>query len=152
MKNLRFTSILTSNLLASALVIGAFASAQSAAAQMPIPVAKATIPFAFQTGSNVMPAGAYTILSVAEGRLLFRGQHASGFVLGQGKYAPHATAMNSLIFDHVGDKYFLRQVWTAGNNEGLELPKSRAEKAIQVTQARRAPTSVVVALSTSTHR
>ncbi len=152
MKSLRFTSILTSSLLASALAIGTLASAPSAAAQSTTLIARATIPFAFQTGSKVMPAGTYDISTVAGSMLLLRGQNASEFVLVQGEYASHAATRSSLIFDHYGDKYFLRQVWTAGKNESLECPKSHAEKQVQEALNKQAASSVAVAMNTTSHR
>jgi hypothetical protein len=35
-----------------------------------------------------------------------------------------------LVFHRYGDRYFLAQVWTAGSDQGRELPKSRRETEI----------------------
>jgi hypothetical protein len=32
-----------------------------------------------------------------------------------------------LVFDRVGDQYFLREVWTEGAKSGRQLPKSKLE-------------------------
>jgi len=53
----------------------------------------------------------------------------------------------SLSFDRAGDKYYLRQIWTAGNSTGLECPKSRAEKEALVATNRETPTSVELAFN-----
>jgi hypothetical protein len=55
----------------------------------------------------------------------------------------------SLVFDHTGDKYYLRQIWTAGNPTGLECPKSPAEKAALVATNNEAVTSVELAFNSA---
>jgi hypothetical protein len=35
-----------------------------------------------------------------------------------------------LVFHRYGSQYFLAQVWSAGNSEGRELPRSRAEREV----------------------
>ena len=37
----------------------------------------------------------------------------------------------ALVFHRYGDKYFLSQIWTAGDAAGLQLPTSSAERAIE---------------------
>ena len=129
MKNTRLTSILSSSLIASALAIGSLASTQSASAQGGTPIAEVTIPFAFQTSNQTMPAGTYRIDRESAYLILLRGpgQKAS-FVQMHNTVKLHAADHGYLVFDRSGDKYFLRQIWTAGNTDGLECPKSRAEK------------------------
>ena len=61
MKSLRISSIFGSSLLASALAIGMVGSTPSAVAQIGDAVVKANIPFDFQAGQLVMPAGEYQI-------------------------------------------------------------------------------------------
>jgi hypothetical protein len=33
-----------------------------------------------------------------------------------------------IVFDRYGENYFLRQIWTAGNKDGLESWQTRVEK------------------------
>jgi hypothetical protein len=127
MKNTRFTSILGSSFIACGLAIGSLASTQSASAQTAI--AKVTIPFAFQTGSQTLPAGTYLVESESPSLILLQGPgKASGFVLMHSAEKTNAPDHGSLVFDRTGDKYYLRQIWSAGNPNGLECPKSRSEK------------------------
>ena len=35
---------------------------------------------------------------------------------------------SKLVFDKVGDHYFLRQIWTSARDEGLAVPESKREK------------------------
>jgi hypothetical protein len=59
------------------------------------------------------------------------------------KSADHGT----VVFDRYGDKYYLRQIWTAGTTNGLECPKSRAESNAIVAQNKQAATSVELAFN-----
>jgi len=59
----------------------------------------------------------------------------------------HAADHGSLVFDRYGDKYFLRQIWTAGETGGLECPKSRAEKESLEAKNNQAPSSTELAFN-----
>lgn len=128
MKNTRLTSILNSGLIACALTLGTLASTQIASAQGTT-VAEVTIPFAFQTPNQALPAGTYRIDRESGHLILLRGTNqAAGFVDMHAATKLHAPNHGYLVFDRSGDKYFLRQIWQAGETDGLECPRSRAEK------------------------
>ena len=150
MKSLRISSILGSSLLASALAIGMVASAPTAHAQT-TPVAKADIPFDFVAGQRVMPAGTYEITH-SDNLLELRAtdQKAAEFLSVHAAYTVHTPSGSSLVFDRRGDKYFLRQIWTAGNHDGYECPKTRIEKDVEkiVAQNKQDASPVVIALNT----
>ena len=127
MKNTRLTSILSSSLIACALTIGTLAS-QSALAQSST-MAEVNIPFSFQMGSQTLPAGSYRILRESGYLVRLQGSDkAGGYVQMHDAIKLHAANNGSVVFDRYGNKYFLRQIWTAGSTNGLECPKSRAEK------------------------
>ncbi len=129
MKNTRLTSILSSSLIACALTIGSLASAPSALAQSSTTVAVVNIPFAFQTERQTLPAGMYRIDRQSGNLLRLEGPgNAGGFVMTHDAIKTHPPDHGTIVFDRYGDKYFLHQIWTAGNSTGLECPKSRAEK------------------------
>lgn len=129
MKNTRLTSILSSTLIAGALMVGSLASTKSAQAQSETALAEVTIPFSFQTPNQTLPAGTYHIDRESGHILLLRGPgNAGGFVVTYDATKSHAPEHGSLVFDRYGDKYYLRQIWTAGSTVGSECPKSRAEK------------------------
>ncbi len=138
MKNTRLTSILNSGLIACALTIGTLASTQIASAQGTT-IAEVTIPFAFQTPTQTLPAGTYRINRESGQLIMLRGTNqASGFVEMHAAMKLNAPNHGYLVFDRSGDKYFLRQIWQAGESDGLECPKSRAEK--ETLQAKNKPT------------
>jgi hypothetical protein len=154
MNSPRFASTLVSSLLASAMAIGMVASTQPAFAQGDTLIAKATIPFAFHAGSQVMPAGTYTISSQSPSILVLREntQKASEFVMVHSAYSLHTPKRSVVVFDRRGDKYFLRNIWTANSNAGLECPKSRAEKRLEVasnSDSSDSSSTITLALNTS---
>lgn len=156
MKTTRFTTILRSSLIACALTIGTLASTQTAAAQGGNAVAQANIPFAFQSGNQHMPAGEYRITR-DDHLILLRGpSNAADYVLMNETVSVKAPSKGKIVFDRYGDKYFLREIWTAGKSDGLECPKSRAEKETQRAnlnaQNQSAPSTVELAFEVAPQR
>jgi hypothetical protein len=146
MKNTRLNSILSSGIIACALAIGSLASTQSASAQTTI--AKVTIPFDFQMGSKTLPAGTYRVERESANLILLEGSgKASSFILMNAASRSKAPDHGIVSFDRTGDKYYLRRIWTAGNQTGLECPKSRAEKEALVATNNEAATTVELAFN-----
>jgi len=152
MKNL-ITSTLRSSLLACAFAVGFLASTSSAVAQGSSTTVKAVIPFAFQVGSQHMPAGTYDIDLLSPQQVLLRGPgHSSGFVMVHSAEVLQARNTGTIVFDRYGNKYFLHQIWTAGSRTGRECVKSNAEKEILLSQNNPAPTRVEIALNAGPQR
>ena len=150
MKSTRITSILTSSLIASALAFGSLASTQSASAQSPTTLAEVTIPFDFQTPLQTLPAGKYRVVRESSNLLLLKGPGSKGgFVVTHEAIKSQASTHGAIVFDRYGNKYYLHQIWTAGQTTGLECPKSRAEKASMVAMNNEAPTAVELALNSA---
>jgi hypothetical protein len=149
MKNTQLTSILSSKLIACALTIGSLAMTQPASAQYSQTIAVVDIPFTFQTGLQTLPAGTYRIRHDTGSIVVLLGPgKASGYVLTNGATKLHPSDHGTLVFDHLGDKYFLRQIWTAGSTSGLECPMGRAEKQSIVAANKQVATSTQVAINT----
>jgi hypothetical protein len=148
MKNTRLTSILGSSFIVCALTIGPLASTQSASAQTIKTVAEVDIPFAFRTPLQSLPAGKYQIDRESSQLILLKGHDKAGFVVVHGATRSRDTDHGYLVFDRYGDKYFLHQVWMAGSRDGLECPKSRAEKASVQAKGQQAPSSIELAFNT----
>ena len=100
-----------------------------------VPQIEANISFAFRVGDTKLPAGKYEIRSLddnspnvlelqsADGRtaVVFDTENAET----RGDQIANKT---QLVFNKVGDQYFLSQIWVVGSATGNELPKSRMEK------------------------
>jgi hypothetical protein len=91
-----------------------------------------TIPFEFQIGSEVLPAGEYSIkqltqntvlLRSADGRMKAIAPMTATVEVGANERAEH----ERLVFRQYGKQYFLSQVWMTGGN-GRELNRSEAER------------------------
>jgi hypothetical protein len=92
-----------------------------------------TVPFDFNAGNKILPAGEYELRSA--------GQPDNPGMLeicrmdGQVEMYIHASDLEStsaasetkVVFRHYGNIYFLSQVWTQGTRAGWEFPKTREE-------------------------
>lgn len=96
----------------------------------------ADIPYDFVVRDQTLPAGKYTI-KVADdtnlNMLVLRGVTDKKAVffqtdVVQAKETPRHT---ELVFDKVGDTYFLSRIWLRGSNEGDEVEKTRAERKLE---------------------
>jgi hypothetical protein len=91
---------------------------------------KVNVPFDFIVTGKTLPAGAYavrfdggkSILSV-----LGVDSRQTTMFLARETGELDSAAQTKLVFRQYGNRYFLRQVWMAGNSEGIELPKSKRE-------------------------
>jgi hypothetical protein len=100
----------------------------------------ATIPFEFTAGNSTLPAGDYTISrnENTPGMMLIRSDdsHSTVFFGVENTYTLQIPKQTELIFNKVGDRYFLSQIWVAGEDLGRELPKSRAERDLERNPAK----------------
>ena len=91
---------------------------------------KANIPFNFSVAGKSLPTGEYTIQSVGTGNrvLVLRGSdNSSKMVMANYCESARPSDKTKLIFHRYGDRYFLSQIWTAGNSSGAEFPQSSHE-------------------------
>ena len=135
-------------MLAMIVLLGCIAV--SAQAQCNSAQSSGNIPFQFSVGWATLPAGEYgvTCLDPEHGLLQIRssdGKAASTMLMVQ--VDGHAQNHGRLVFHRYGARYFLAQVWTGGNERGLELPKTRAESNVKRELRGMKPKSVEVALT-----
>lgn len=120
---------------AASLVAVASASAQEH-------ISQATIPFSFAAGNRILPAGTYVVTSGSSRvvRIDNRQQDIDVAMVG----APDVdTAVNNpkLVFDRIGNQYFLREVVCTNQNESVSLAPSKLEKIALTQEARNHVTS-----------
>jgi hypothetical protein len=91
----------------------------------------ANIPFNFIVGKASLPVGEYMIrsLGLSSRAMVIQSQdgNLAKVVLPIACTSTEAQERTRLVFHRYGDQYFLAQIWTAGNDVGNELPKSRRE-------------------------
>jgi hypothetical protein len=147
MKTNRFSSVLRSAMLSSAIATGLFASTGTAHAQNRS-LFKANVPFAFEAGSKQMPAGLYEISSVSNDLLLLYdrdpGTHVTGIVMVSRSTSGKVQTHGRLVFHRYGNRYFLREAWEEGSNIDAKCPPSSAENEILRSESQRAQTLVAV--------
>ena len=123
----------------SAMALLSLASLLTAGSAMAADRAQATIPFAFNVGDMVLPAGDYTISDA--------GWRPSGVIelrTADAKHAVLATAFNDdkkpvnageLVFNKYGDKYFLSEVLCPAGGMNVKLTTSKLEKRASINEA-----------------
>lgn len=139
MKNLRSMLLaLTVLLLASA------AQAQTTNVQ-------ATIPFDFVVGNHTYSAGEYTLKSLSQGSPAIRVDNADesekGITIANACSSLQPATATKLVFQRLGDNYFLYQIWTAGNSIGREFTMSKTQ--VQLAKNYDKPELVIVAANIS---
>ena len=94
---------------------------------------RADIPFPFQTGEKVLPAGTYYVdISMAHNRIVVRQTDGTHVVcLSTGSRVDAAGPGTALVFQRYGNSYFLRQVDTG--TTGFQIPKSKTEREMAST-------------------
>jgi len=123
-----------------ALILGSAAFAQTVSL-------RAVVPFNFVVGDKVYPAGEYAVKTFGNGNDLLsvagRGTKESvmtlPYTITSGMPAEHS----ALIFQRVGDAYFLQQVWKAGSPVGLGLHRSHLETRLALNRTK--PETTIVA-------
>jgi hypothetical protein len=138
-------SFIASGLVSCALAIGVAATPSNAFAQASSEV-RANIPFAFQVGSKVLPAGTYTFRKESENILLLSGtdahDRALAMVLPATNWkAPH---VGTITFAKYGERYFLHNISAAESSTSYDCPLGKQEKAIIREMKYRQPTEVAV--------
>jgi hypothetical protein len=135
--------------VAAALLFTALAPVESHAQQL----TQAKVPFAFQAGSTVMPAGEYQVQResiAATTTQLIRSTDSSAatFVLTNSIDSSDKKTSPRLIFHCYNheDECFLSEIWS-GNGQGLKLIESRREKELSRAAAENELAAVSVPLT-----
>jgi len=109
------------------------------------------VPFAFRVGSQILPAGEYTVTSLSPTSdlkiLQLRdksGQAAA--VIHTSSVIGKTQEKAKLVFNRYGDQYFFAQAWLPADNVGMQARKSRIEKvtARELTSIERATEEVAL--------
>ena len=123
MKKEMIRTVLTATLIGAAIAASVVAQSR--------PLVRAKIPFSFTVGNKTMPVGNYQIeRSGNSGHLvLLRSEHGgAAFTLATGKQGRVEADKTKLVFRRYGDQYFLSQMWTKGDINGVSFPVTSAEK------------------------
>ena len=121
------------------------------AAQAQTTNVKASIPFDFVVGDHTYSAGEYTVKSLSQNSAAIRIDNADesekGMTLSNACQKGQPADGTTLVFQRLGDNYFLYQVWTESNTTGRELRMSKAQ--VQLAKNNSKPELVIVAANIS---
>ena len=96
------------------------------AAQAQTTNVKASIPFDFVVGDHAYSAGEYTVKSLSQSSAAIRIDNADesekGMTLSNACQKAQPATRTTLVFQRLGDNYFLYQVWTEGNSAWPRVP------------------------------
>jgi hypothetical protein len=129
----------------SLVVLSLFLNATGAYAQS---VVKVNVPFAFRVGGAQMPAGCYTITpTYLRNAILIRNCKTSAAVLSVAQQEYPRDTSSRVEFQHLGDQYFLAEVWGDAGSRGMTIPAPKPERKLQVASgSSTARKPVVIAL------
>jgi hypothetical protein len=126
--------------------LGLLLAAASACAQTG--AVKANVPFDFVVERAELPAGQYVIQNAGiDGSFMTiqsKDRKVLKAVIPDACQSNQSQTRTKLIFHRYGDRYFLAQIWTAGNDRGRELQMSKRE----TEAARNHPVEDVVVVAT----
>jgi hypothetical protein len=107
---------------------------------------KADIPFDFVVRGVSLPAGEYMIgpANSVETAIEVRGEAMTQLALAEHTTAANPPKTTKLVFHRYGNRYFLSQIWAAGNTAGTEIGASPLESELALTDK---PENVVVLAS-----
>lgn len=140
-------------MIAALLLTGLVAISSAKAQSLSSGKLVANIPFEFSVGNKAMPAGQYTVRSIAPASqnvvLLIQGKRNKASAMIQTTTIESRRLQESakLVFHRYGDRYFFVQAWMQGDSNGLEAPRPRAERAMPDSLAGNAPKTETIALT-----
>jgi len=110
---------------------------------------KASIPFDFVVGNQILPAGEYMVSSLGSTNeaLVIRSDDSKTAILSLTNSCSSSKPSDTskLVFHRLAGRYFLSQVWAEGNSGGRQLPQSRIE--VQLAKNYNARDEVALAAS-----
>ena len=94
---------------------------------------KANVPFPFNVGTSQLAAGSYRI-TVEDGSGLVMISNSTSFatVLSLGQQERPGGKSRKLVFQRLGNRYFLTQIWGEQGSTGLRLRAPKVETKLEI--------------------
>ena len=110
-------------------VLGALVVPVAARAQAAV---QANIPFEFAAGDSILPPGSYQFESSSHVGMLTIwsiDQNTRRLLMANRAYrSGRGDRTGKVVFNKYGDRYFLAEVWSLGEESGRRVPKTRQER------------------------
>ena|SRR5436190_24191012 len=97
---------------------------------------RVSIPFQFHVGDKTLPDGDYLVqqLNPTSGAMtmqISRKDGGANTIINMIGASGDTQSMTKLVFRRYGNQYYFAEVWIDGEKDGLQAPKSKAERATQ---------------------
>jgi hypothetical protein len=97
---------------------------------------RVSIPFQFKVGNATLPAGEYLVRQInsdsgAATLQISRRDGGANALINMSGAIGDGRAMTRLGFRCYGNQYYFGEVWVEGAQDGLQAPRSKAERATQ---------------------
>ena len=94
---------------------------------------KADVPFAFNVGTAQLSAGTYEIkaLSQSPNVIMIRNPETGAATLSIARSEGPRNTESKLVFDRIGNQYFLTEVWKDSDAGGMIVPTSKHEEELK---------------------
>jgi hypothetical protein len=144
MKTLSIASFGT-KVFAAIFAVASLSAAANAQFKTPVQV---NVPFAFESGSQHLAAGVYTLQMDSEYVLRVQGKTVPGAAMSLATRSQdlNPAKTSKVVFKKYGNRYILSQVWIAGAVDHRELLTRKAEKQVREASNTVAPVNVELAL------
>ena len=96
---------------------------------------QANVPFAFKVGKTQLPAGTYRIKAVSQSLMQIGDSQTVKSVYSQTQWQGPSRTSAKLVFHHLGNQYFLAEIWGAAGSTGMTLPDTKQERELVVASA-----------------
>ena len=137
----------TLRILVLTVAAGMVSLSQAALAQYRSNTARVTIPFAFRYGSSLLPAGTYTLSAQDRDLTMLRGANRTLLAITYSGSINRQIQQGQVIFDKIGNRYFMRTILMPGSGDAITLNAPAAERHLQKELASRGEKTVQVAVS-----
>ncbi len=91
----------------------------------------ANVPFGFYVDDKPMAAGSYEVRSNSSSIDVLQNldNHSAAFLMKAVRIQDKQAQSPKLVFERCGGQYFLIQVWDGASDTGIQLPRSKRERA-----------------------
>ena len=96
---------------------------------------KADVPFDFTVANKLVPAGTYTISAESYGVIKIQNSDRQLAVLTTTTHDANESTTAKLVFNKIGNQYFLSEVLCSSADMNMSVPASKAEKRAREQEA-----------------
>ncbi len=98
------------------------------------------VPFGFESGTSHFEPGIYRIhLGSSSPVVRIEGDKSSAFQMAVPGESGRVSDTGKVVFHRYGSHYILKEIWAAGSSSCMRTPTSKAEKQLELAQAKSNP-------------